>query len=494
MRLALLVLVLAAWISASSFSGAAGTTTAGTGAGTTTADTGAGTTTAGSAAAGLVTRTFFARADATVEQADPSARFGSGTRLRVRGGAGARVKSLLRFRVARVSGPIRSAQLWVHTGSALAAATANGPGIHATSNAWSERTVSWSNRPRATSSAVDDKGAIGAGRWVGYDVKSLVSGNESYSFALGVRSADSTAFHSREAATARPRLVVRFLAEEPVVMAAGDIACDPSDSPSPTECRQLDTSNLLRNGNPDAVLPLGDLQYNDATLDQFTGSYHPSWGRLKGRTRPAPGNHEYKTSGAAGYFDYFNGPGNATGRAGDRTKGYYSFNIGAWHLVALNSECSEVGGCGPGSAQEQWLRQDLARHRRACTLAYWHHPRFSSGNHGNSESTDGLWRALWQAGAEIVLSGHSHDYERFAPQNPSAQHDPAHGIREFVVGTGGKDLKGFETLQPNSEVRNAVTFGVLALRLRAGSYRWQFLPVAGSSFADSGSGTCHQAP
>jgi acid phosphatase type 7 len=490
-RLALIVLALAAGIWVSSISGAAGTKTAGTP---------ASTTTAGAAAASLVTRTFFARADATVEQAKPSAKFGSGLRLRVRGGTGARVKSLLRFRVGGVSGPVRSVQLWLRTGRDRSAATVNGPGIHATGNAWSEKTVSWSTRPQATSHPVDDKGAIGAATWVSYNVKPLVSGNGTYSFSLGTRALDNAAFHSREATTARPKLVVRFEAPERLVMAAGDIACDPSDSSfnggqgTATECRQLHTSNAMLARGPHAVLPLGDLQYGDATLAQFNGSYHPSWGRLKTITRPAPGNHEYKTSGAVGYFDYFNGPGNLEGIAGHRAKGYYSYNLGAWHLVALNSECSEVGGCGPGSAQLQWLRQDLQSNARTCTLAYWHHPRFSSGNHGNQESTHGLWQALWQAGAEIVLSGHSHSYERFAPQNPSAVNDPGHGIRQFVVGTGGKDLKSFETIQPNSVVRNSASFGVLALRLRADSYRWQFVPAAGSSFTDSGSTACHGRP
>jgi acid phosphatase type 7 len=441
-----------------------------------------------------IQRTFFPQADARVMEAKPSTNFGHLPKLRVRGGAASDLESFLRFSVTGVSGPIRSARLWLRTTSSTDAGTADGPAIYGTSSAWSEAGITWSNRPERTSAAVDDEGAIGPDTWVGYDVRSLVNGNGTFSFAFATSSADEVLFNSREAASLRPMLVLRFRPDDRLVMAAGDIACDPSDSPSPTSCRQLDTSNLLRDGNPHAVLPLGDLQYSDATLAQFTGSYDPSWGGLKGRTRPAPGNHEYKTSGAAGYFDYFNGPGNAGGRAGDRTKGYYSHDVGAWHLVALNSECSEVGGCGPGSAQEQWLRQDLARHPRACTLAYWHHPRFSSGNHGNSESTHGLWQALWEAGAEIVLSGHSHDYERFAPQNPSALHDPGHGIREFVVGTGGKNLTSFETLQPNSEARNAVTFGVLALTLRPGSYRWQFLPVAGSSFTDSGSGTCHHAP
>jgi acid phosphatase type 7 len=402
--------------------------------------------------------------------------------------------------VAGVSGAIHSATLTLRTASWSQAGTVNGPAVYRTTSGWSEDGVSWSNRPGRTSEAVDDQGPIAPDSWVSYDVESLVQGDGIYNFSLATSAGDGAYFHSRETAAYRPMLVVRFFPADQLAMAAGDIACDPGDAEfnggqgTATACRQLHTSNLLQDGAPDAVLPLGDLQYGGATLDQFTASYDPSWGRFKDKTHPAAGNHEYGTSGAAGYFDYFNGPGKADGPAGKRTRGYYSHDVGAWHLVALNSECSKVGGCEPGSAQERWLRQDLQSHPRACTLAYWHHPRFSSGNHGNRESTHGLWQALWEAGAEIVLSGHSHDYERFAPQNPSALHDPAHGIREFVVGTGGRDLKPFETLQPNSEVRNAVTFGVLALTLRPGSYQWQFLPAAGGSLTDSGSGTCHHPP
>ena len=228
---------------------------------------------------------------------------------------------------------------------------------------------------------------------------------------------------------------------------------------------------------------LGDVQYEDGTLTKYQQSYDPSWGRLKNITRPAVGNHEYLTGGASGYFSYFG----AT--AGDKTKGYYSYNVGAWHIIALNSNCSQVGGCGTGSPQEQWLKADLAANPTMCTIAYFHHPRFSSGQHGNNTSYDAFWKAFYAAGVEIVLNGHDHIYERFAPQNPSAAADPK-GIQQFTVGTGGKNHTTIVSIQPNSVVRNTDTYGFLKLTLHANSYDWQFVPEPGKTFTNSGTRNC----
>jgi 3',5'-cyclic AMP phosphodiesterase CpdA len=189
---------------------------------------------------------------------------------------------------------------------------------------------------------------------------------------------------------------------------------------------------------------------------------------------------------AAGYFGYFGAV------AGDPAQGWYSYDIGSWHVVVLNSNCARVGGCIAGSPQEQWLQADLAAHPAACTLAYWHHPRWSSGtNHGSNASVDAFWRDLYAAGVEVVLNGHEHNYERFAPQTPDGAADPESGIREFVVGTGGRSHYPMAAALPNSDVRNTDTFGVLALTLHADGYDWEFVPEAGQSFTDSGSGTCH---
>ena len=279
-----------------------------------------------------------------------------------------------------------------------------------------------------------------------------------------------------------------------VIAAAGDIACDPAEpdfnhgNGTAATCRMRDTSNLILGGGYDAVLLLGDNQYFDGSLDKYLASFDPSWGRLRPLLRPVPGNHEYVTPGAAGYFDY------CGAAAGDRSRGWYSYDLGTWHVVVLNSNCDSVGGCGPGSAQLRWLADDLAAHPRACTLAYWHHPRFSSGQHGDDATYDAFWRTLYDAGADVVLAGHDHDYERFAPQNPSGQADPEHGIREFVVGTGGRETRPFAAIRPNSEARNSRDLGVLKLRLRADGYDWEFLPVPGGTYTDRGSAGCHHPP
>lgn len=276
----------------------------------------------------------------------------------------------------------------------------------------------------------------------------------------------------------------------PVIAAAGDIACSPSDPDfnggkgTATRCHMKATSDLMVGRGLAAVLPLGDEQYVSGTLAEFRGSYDASWGRLNGIARPVPGNHEYLTAGAKGYFSYFGAAGGNPGR------GYYSYDIGAWHLVALNANCPKVGGCGAGSPQETWLRSDLAAHPASCTLAYWHQPRFSSAQASDVGATAALWRALYAARAEIILNGHKHTYERFAPQTPAGALNRSRGIREFVVGTGGEELEGFVGVRPNSEVRSS-TFGVLLLTLRPAAYDWRFVPEAGASFTDSGTERCH---
>ncbi|MDH4102094.1 MAG: metallophosphoesterase [Thermoleophilia bacterium] len=275
------------------------------------------------------------------------------------------------------------------------------------------------------------------------------------------------------------------------IAAAGDIACDPASSSFNAgmgvglECRQRATSDLLVGAGYEAVLALGDLQYEDGAFSKFGASYDPSWGRVKAITHPAVGNHEYGTSGAAGYYQYFGAA------AGDPTKGYYSFDLGGWHLIALNSNCAQVGGCGAGSTQEEWLRADLSAHAAApCTLAFWHHPRFSSGEHGSDGTYTAFWQALFDASADVVLVGHDHDYERFAPQSADGTLDTTRGIREFVVGSGGKNLRTFPTVRANSEARTVTSAGVLELALGASGYSWRFVAVVGT-FTDGGTASCH---
>jgi calcineurin-like phosphoesterase family protein len=279
--------------------------------------------------------------------------------------------------------------------------------------------------------------------------------------------------------------VAAAAAGDPVLAAAGDIACPPGERTTAKSCAQKATSDLLVAMQPTAIAALGDSQYDIGSLAQFNGSFDPTWGRLKSKIHPAIGNHEIKVDPkAGGYYSYFGAA------AGDKTKGYYSYNLGAWHVVVLNGNCKGVGGCQTGSAQEKWLKADLAANPTACTLAYWHQPRFSSGNHGSDPTYGPFWQALDNAGAEIVLNGHDHNYERFAPQKPNGGRDDVRGIREFVVGTGGSHSEPMSSVKPNSQVRNS-TFGVLKLTLHGGSYDWNFLPIAGKTFTDSGTGTCH---
>jgi acid phosphatase type 7 len=284
-------------------------------------------------------------------------------------------------------------------------------------------------------------------------------------------------------------------AQDPVIATAGDIACSPTDpgynngAGTADRCHQRATSDLLVGAPLAAVLPLGDIQYDSASLSNILAVYDPTWGRVKSISRPIIGNHE---GSATGYYDYFNGAGVADGPAGPRGKGWYSFDVGTWHLVALNSNCSAVG-CTAGSEQEQWLRADLAAHPTSCTLAYWHHARYSSGHENNNTFMQPLWEALDDAGAEIVLSGHSHDYERVAPVDRNGNVNQAEGIRQFVVGTGGAFFTGgLDSRIPQSEVAQNDTFGVLFLTLHPTSYDWRFVPEAGKTFADSGSVSCHR--
>lgn len=263
-----------------------------------------------------------------------------------------------------------------------------------------------------------------------------------------------------------------------VLVGAGDIASCDSTGDSRT------TALLER--TPGIVFTLGDNAYPTGSRTDFTRCYQPTWGQVRARTRPAVGNHEYGTGNADAYFDYFGAA------AGPRGKGYYSYDAGTWHVVVLNTNCGSVpGGCGRGSAQERWLRTDLAASNATCTVAMGHHPLFTSARtHPPATETRPLVQALYDAGAELLLAGHNHVYERFAPQTPAGRRDETRGIREIVAGTGGAALYPFGRTAANSELRNNHTFGVVRLTLSPASYRWDFLSTSGR-FTDTGRGTCH---
>ena len=271
-------------------------------------------------------------------------------------------------------------------------------------------------------------------------------------------------------------------AQTVTVAAAGDVACTQAAKVRKDRCQMAATAELIAARNVAAVFALGDLQYPQGSYYDFVDGYDASWGEFKAITHPVPGNHEYYLYGAAGYYRYF-------GRAAHEADGgTYSFDVGGWHIVALNSNCLWAGGCGADSAQVAWLRRDLQAHPNACTLAFWHHPRFSSGRHGSSDTYSAFWSVLDKAGVDVVLSAHDHHYERFALQRADGAPDPE-GIRAFVVGTGGKSLYEIQNREPNSEVVGT-DFGVLFLTLEPGSYRWSFESV-GAPFSDTGEGACH---
>jgi hypothetical protein len=269
-------------------------------------------------------------------------------------------------------------------------------------------------------------------------------------------------------------VVADTLAADPVLVGAGDIAtCG-----VPGDNRTADLIDAI----PGRVFAAGDTVYPDGTARQFRRCYHPTWGRFRARTSPAVGNHEYHTPGARAYFDYFGS------RAGPRGKGWYAYDLGAWRVYVLNSNCDEVR-CGRRSAQVAWLRADLAANPRTCVAAVMHHPLVSSGRHGNNPSVRRLWKTLDAAGADVVLAGHDHDYERFAPLSPDGDPNPA-GMRLFVVGTGGGPLRPFATVRPGSAARNSRTWGVLALTLGEDGYAWRFVPVEGKTWTDAGTAAC----
>ena len=298
-------------------------------------------------------------------------------------------------------------------------------------------------------------------------------------------------------ASPTPATTERATNEETRVPGAASATSEPSPPPAPVavlagagdiaDCGSTgdEATAALLDAIGGTVMALGDTVYPSGTPADFANCYAPSWGRHLARTRPAPGNHDYETPGAAGYFQYF---GAAAGTPGE---GWYSYEAGEWHVIVLNSICAAVGGCHAGSTQEAWLRADLAAHPAACTLAYWHNPRFSSAEHGSDATYDAFWRALHAGGAEIVLSAHDHVYERFAPQDPDGRAD-SRGIRQFTVGTGGRSLYAFRGIVANSEKRDNTTFGVLKLTLRSDAYAWEFLPTVAGGFTDAGSSTCHE--
>lgn len=279
-----------------------------------------------------------------------------------------------------------------------------------------------------------------------------------------------------------PSVMEKSEENELVVVAAGDVSCAGLVAEN-TVCQQESTARLIEDINPEFVLALGDLQYETGAYDSFINFYDKSWGRFKSITKPIPGNHDYGIKDAAGYFKYFNG------QAGDPGKGYYAFEKNGWKFYALNSNCWAAGGCGLNSPQGKWLEGELVKDAGKCQIAYFHHPLFSSGPHGPDTSVKLLWQILYEHNVDLVLNGHDHLYERFAPLDPDGKLDEEKGIREFIAGTGGRNLYKVKKVMPNSEVRIDDAFGVLRLNLKEQAYDWQFISIT-NKVLDSGNSTC----
>jgi len=467
--------------------------------------------------------TFTAGVDARVEERNPGTNFGTSSSLEVISANHRRIESYIRFSVSGVSGTLQTARLRVY---ATSEGTRNGPAVYTTGTTWSETGITWNNRPARTGNATDNKGSISPNTWVEYNVTALVNGNGTFSFVLVGDSNDNVTFSAREGAHP-PQLVITYISStstptrtrtptQSLATATRTRTPTPTttqsasqttatstrtrtptpaqvNSPTPTSsgsavlvgagditsCRstQDDKTAQLLDGISGTVFTAGDNAYVDGTYTEYLNCYDPTWGRHKSRTKPSPGNHDYLTSGAAGYFQYFN-----------NIPSYYAYDLGAWRIYSLNSEVD----VSLSSAQVAWLSNDLSANPRQCVLAYWHRPRWSSGsNHGDAMNMQAIWQLLYDAGAELVINGHEHQYERFSEMDASGS-AVSQGLREIVVGTGGAALYPFGTPKSASQVRNNTTYGVLKLTLRSTGYDWQFVPIAGSTFTDSGSDTCRQ--
>jgi hypothetical protein len=405
------------------------------------------------------------------------------------------MRGYLRFAVSGLTQPVVRATLRLYPQTS----SSSGFDVRSVSSAWNEDTLRASNAPAPASTVTASSGSVNAGTWEALDVTPLVTGNGTFAFALTASGASHHRLATKEGGSATaPQLVVETASSsttattgsppattsttpttttappsgDPVVAVAGDIASDAAGDTA--------TAGLLDSLQPTAVLTSGDNAYPNGSSSDYTSYYGPTWGRFKSVTYPTPGNHEYLTSGAAGYFGYFGS------RAGPSGKGFYSYNLGTWHLIALNSEIAHSAT----SEQVTWLKNDLAASSAKCVLAYWHKPRFTAGNYSDLSSFQPFWDALYAANADVVINGHDHNYQRYAPMTPSGARDSVRGIREFVVGTGGKSHYALRA-DSRREAADSTSFGVLKLTLRAGSYEWRFIAEAGRTFTDSGSTACH---
>ncbi|MDR3575858.1 MAG: DNRLRE domain-containing protein [Anaerolineaceae bacterium] len=464
------------------------------------------------------TATFNPVADAAVYQSTPTTNFGSLTTLKV--DSSPIIRSYLRFTVTGMTGKtVSSVQLKMYANTALSA----GFSVDKESNnTWTESGITYNNAP-APGAVIKSSGAVTAASWATVDISSYVKGDGTYNLVLAPLSSTALSFASRQSGANAPKLVITYsgtgtqatatpTAKSPTKTptakppAATPTVKPPAASPTPTKITssgdpvlvgagdiaicsltgRTETAALLAKTPFTAIFTAGDNSNESGTMAQYTGCFGPTWGQYMKYIHPTAGNHD--ASGYPNYYTYF---GAAAGPAG---KGWYSYDLGTWHIIMLNTGCTGmVGPCNDsaGSAQELWLKADLAAHTNKCTMAIMHQPRFSSGYHGSAAAQQPLWQDLYNAGADVVVDGHDHDYERFAAQDPTGKADASKGIREFVVGTGGAEHRDFNAPIANSQVRIANVWGIMKFTLHPTSYDWQFIPVAGQTATDSGSASCH---
>jgi len=468
--------------------------------------------------------TFTPSADAYVDSGSSSTNYGSFTTLRVDGSPV--VRSYLRFSIQGLSGAVTNATLRVYANSAV---TAGYDARSVSDNTWSESAITYNNAP-PVGNVLGSSGSISSNTWTSVNVTSYITGNGTYNLGLTTSGSTALSLASRESGSNAPQLIIQTQGgTAPTATRTPTSAGNPTQTPTrtptsasnptqtptrtptsasnPTQTATRtrtptstptsssgsvilvgagdistcsnngdETTAKLLDGISGTVFTVGDNAYDSGTYTEYINCYDPTWGRHKSRTKPSPGNHDYQTSGAAGYFQYFN-----------NISSYYAYNLGAWRIYSLSSEI-DVSASG---AQATWLQSDLAANPKQCVLAYWHRPRWSSGStHGSTSGMQAIWQILYNAGADVVISAHEHNYERFAQMNATGS-TVSQGLREFVVGTGGASHYGFGSALSSSEVRNSSTSGVLKLTLSSSGYSWQFVPVAGSTFTDSGSSNCH---
>jgi hypothetical protein len=487
-----------------------------------------------------VSKTFVPAADAYVRSDQPSVNFGAKYVLGAEAGSATTptVTSYLTFTLSGLSGTVTGASLQLYS----YATSSQGVTVSTAPSGWSESTITYDTAPpvgTAISSA-----ALTLNTWATINVLPTVTGNGTVSLALTTTRTVNNQMASREATATPPKLIVTTSTDpspspsttspspsptastspsptdspSPTttptttatsttttppgatvsIVTAGDIACTAGKAVTSTSCQQQATSDVALSLQPAAVLPLGDDQYELGSLSDFQSVYDPTWGRMKSISYPVPGNHEYgyigtaiEPTGGEGYFTYF----------GDRSHplqpgctinctSWYSYDLGDWHLIALDSQCAVVGGCNPGNPQYTWLSNDLKANTKKCTLAYWHIPLFSSSQ-DHQPDMKSIYALLQSKGADVVLNGHAHFYERFDPQDSAGVANP-NGLTEFLVGSGGRNFFTIRaTPSANSVARIANTFGVLKMDLSSNGYSWQFVPTVAGAPTDSGSATCH---